>query len=118
MKPNLRIIINPISGNGNGEKVETFIHQTALSDKFEMEICKTQHRGHAISLAKEAAEKNYFGVIAVGGDGTVNEVASSLVNSQTALGIIPTGSGNGLAKHLHIPIHQIPSLKHLLQTDH
>lgn len=114
MKPVIRFIINPISGSGKGAEMEALVNQSNLADKFTVEISKTIARGHAIELAKEAAEKNYHGVIAVGGDGTVNEVASSLVNTSTALGIIPTGSGNGLAKHLHIPTHPLKAIHYLL----
>ena len=84
MKPVIRFIINPISGQGKGEQVAALVEQSDIKNKFEIEICKTKHRGHAVELAKEAAEKKYHGVIAVGGDGTVNEIASSLVKSETA----------------------------------
>ena len=116
MKPAIRFIINPISGAGTGAKVETLVNQSSLAQKFIVEICKTQARGHAIELAREATEKNYYGVIAVGGDGTVNEVASSLVNTTTALGIIPTGSGNGLARHLHIPTNPAKAIEYISST--
>ncbi len=114
MRQSLRFIINPISGSGKGEKITSLIKQSDLSNKFEIEICKTQCRGHAVELAKEAVENNFYGVIAVGGDGTVNEVASSLVHTQTVLGIIPVGSGNGLAKHLKIPRNPLQAIQYLL----
>ncbi|MGN0207469.1 MAG: diacylglycerol/lipid kinase family protein, partial [Muribaculaceae bacterium] len=60
--------------------------------------------GHATDLAKQAIKQGYYGVLAIGGDGTINEVAAALRDSDTALGIIPNGSGNGLARHLNIPI--------------
>ena len=68
-------------------------------------MCETEYRGHAAELAKACAAEGVDIVVAVGGDGTVNEVARSLVHTQTALGIIPCGSGNGLARHLCIPLN-------------
>ncbi len=116
MRQTLRFIINPISGSGKGEKIISLVEQSDLINKFEIEICKTQCRGHAVELAKEAVENNFYGVIAVGGDGTVNEVASSLVHSQTALGIVPVGSGNGLARHLKIPRNPMEAIQYLLTS--
>lgn len=116
MKPAIRFIINPISGSGKGEKVAALINETGLLNKFTVEICKTKSRGHAIELAKEAAEKKFYGVIAAGGDGTVNEAASSLVHTQTALGIIPVGSGNGLARHLKIPRNPEKAIHYFLSA--
>ena len=72
--------------------------------RFQCEVRLTEYAGHAAVLAKEYAVKNYDIVVAVGGDGTVNEVARSLVHTQTALGILPCGSGNGLARHLCLPL--------------
>ena len=72
--------------------------------RFKSEVRLTEYAGHAANLAKEYAAKNYDIVVAVGGDGTVNEVARSLVHTQTALGILPCGSGNGLARHLCLPL--------------
>ena len=70
----------------------------------ECSIEYTQRRGHAISLANEAAKNGFDYVVAVGGDGTINEVARGLLNSETPMGILPRGSGNGLARHLGIPV--------------
>ena len=75
------------------------------SEKFEIEIKYTEHANHAYELSKEAAANGYYGVLTIGGDGTVNEVASALCDTETALGIIPLGSGNGLARHLRIPLN-------------
>lgn len=65
-------------------------------------IMHTQHRGHATELASDASQKGIDYVVAVGGDGTINEVAKGLLNTSTTMGIIPRGSGNGLARHLGI----------------
>ena len=71
---------------------------------FDYSIVKTQYAGHAVEIAAAAAKDNVDIVVAIGGDGTINEIGRSLVHTNTALGIIPCGSGNGLARHLHIPM--------------
>ncbi len=73
--------------------------------KYEFAIVETRYKGHACELAADAVAQDVDAVVAVGGDGTVNEVACSLVGHKTALGILPFGSGNGLARHLGIPIN-------------
>lgn len=78
------------------------------------EMVKTEYSGHARSLAAAAIGKGYDIVVAVGGDGTVNEVASALVGSDTALGIVPLGSGNGLARHLGIPSQPRAAVKAIM----
>ena len=67
--------------------------------------------GHAAELTREAVKERYDFVISVGGDGTCNEIARSLVHTDTALGIVPVGSGNGLARHLGIPLNPIRALR-------
>ena len=98
----LRFIVNPYSGVNKKESVLNNIPQYIDTDKFSYEICITEYAGHAEALAKEAVECGVDIVVAVGGDGTVNEVGRALVHSSTILGIIPCGSGNGLARHLNI----------------
>lgn len=73
-------------------------------ERFDVDIRYTERAGHAIEIAKEASESGVHVCVAVGGDGTVNEVAKGLTQTNTALGIVPLGSGNGLARHLMIPI--------------
>jgi YegS/Rv2252/BmrU family lipid kinase len=67
-------------------------------------IVKTEYAGHATQIAANAVQEKVDVVVAIGGDGTINEIARSLVHTNTALGIIPCGSGNGLARHLRIPM--------------
>lgn len=100
----IRFIINPTSGTRSRINVAERIEQLLDLEKYKHEIVYTEYAGHAPELAKEAAEKGCEVVVAVGGDGTVNEVARGLLNTETALGILPKGSGNGLARHLQIPL--------------
>jgi YegS/Rv2252/BmrU family lipid kinase len=103
-KAKLSFIVNPISGTHSKDEFPRLVHETIDSQRFQAEVVFTEYAGHAAELAKQRADDGYDIVAAVGGDGTVNEVARSLVHSQTALGIIPCGSGNGLARHLCIPL--------------
>lgn len=104
-------IINPISGTGRKEIVEAAIHTHLDKDIFRPVIRYTEYVGHAAEIARQEAESGTEIVVAVGGDGTVNEVGRSLVNTQTALGVIPCGSGNGLARHLRIPMETEEAVK-------
>src|SRR5690606_20245149 len=81
--------------------------------KFAHDIVYTDYAGHAPELARQAAEEGCAVVVAVGGDGTVNEVARGLLHTDTALGIIPRGSGNGLARHLGVPLTVDGSIRFL-----
>jgi len=103
-KKQILFIINPISGTGKQKIVEQLIAAHLDQNKFNFTIKYTKRAGHAIGLSAAASSENYAIVVAVGGDGSVNEVGQSLVGSDTVLGIIPTGSGNGLARHLNIPM--------------
>ncbi|MCX6248720.1 MAG: YegS/Rv2252/BmrU family lipid kinase [Bacteroidetes bacterium] len=102
-KKTIHFIINPISGIGKQKNIEELIRNYADVSVYEYEVKYTKEQGHATELAKEAVASGVDVVVAVGGDGTVNEIGKALVGSDTALGIIPTGSGNGLARHLKIP---------------
>ena len=97
-------IANPVSGTKNKKKIIRNIRELIDEDVFFYEIVYTEYAGHASEIAKKASESGADVVVAVGGDGTINEVARSLVHTDTALAIIPCGSGNGLARHLHIPM--------------
>lgn len=97
-------VINPISGYGNKWDIHAVLTDNIDSSRFELEIAVTERAGHASELAQKAIANKYYGVLAVGGDGTVNEIAATLINTDVCLGIIPRGSGNGLARHIGIPI--------------
>lgn len=103
MKKKIRIIINPISGTGLQIKAEKAIQTRLDKHLFDSEIVYSQYKGHMTLLAKEAADKAFDAVVVVGGDGSINEVAQALIGTDTALAIIPIGSGNGLARYLKIP---------------
>lgn len=97
-------IINPISGTAQKHKIPELVHHILKVDKSKIKIVLTRYAGHGRELAAEAVTQGIPNVISVGGDGTMNEIASSLLHTNTRLGIIPMGSGNGLARHLHIPL--------------
>lgn len=105
MKRRILFIMNPISGTNNKKGIPDLIHSGIDSERFDYEIRLTEYAGHAAAIAAEARDNHIDVVVAIGGDGTVNEVARSLVHSETALGIIPCGSGNGLARHLLLPLN-------------
>jgi YegS/Rv2252/BmrU family lipid kinase len=97
-------IMNPISGTISKAGIPQLIENKLDKNLFDYEIRETERAGHATEIAAELAEKGVDLVMAVGGDGTVNEVGRALINTETAMGIIPCGSGNGLARHLCLPM--------------
>ena len=103
-KKSITFIINPISGTKSKSALPSLVGQYIDSTIYDCEIVKTEYAGHAAEIASQCAKDHRDICVAVGGDGTVNEVARSLVHSDTALGIIPCGSGNGLARHLCLPM--------------
>jgi len=99
----IHFIVNPISGTGKHNLSATRLRNFFPKSAFRIEVDYTKHKGHAVALTEQimAAQPNC--IVACGGDGTINEVASCLVSSIINLGIVPVGSGNGLASHLGIP---------------
>ncbi len=95
-------IINPISGVGSKRKIPKLIEQLCEETGDEVSVSFTEYAGHASVLTRSAVESGVSCIIAVGGDGTVNEIARSMLHSDAILGIIPKGSGNGLARELNI----------------
>ena len=102
-KQSILFLINPQSGVMSKKNLPRLIEEGIDRDKFDYKIEFTQFAGHACELAAAAVDRGVGVVVAVGGDGTVNEVARSLVHTETALGVLPCGSGNGFARHLGIP---------------
>ena len=103
-KRDILVLINPKSGTENKKNLPDMLANTIDSEKYNLTIRFTERPNHAYELSRQAVAEGIDAVIAVGGDGTVNEVASALCDSKTALGIIPDGSGNGLARHIGIPL--------------
>ncbi len=106
-------VVNPISGTSGKRTIVNQIDKYLDKSSFEYKVLYTEYKGHATDIAKEAAKNNVEVVCAIGGDGTVNEIASALVHTNTALAIIPCGSGNGLARHLRIPRDAIRAIKNI-----
>ena len=103
MSNHISFIINPVSGNGNKDKFLKEVVQVNEWKGWSYEVLYTDRAGHATELALEYSTKSDY-IIAVGGDGTVHEVAKGLIGTNAIFGIIPMGSGNGVARHLKIPV--------------
>ncbi|QJD80801.1 diacylglycerol/lipid kinase family protein [Spirosoma rhododendri] len=105
--PAVLAIINPLSGTaspGAKARLSDYIIRQAEATSYVPELIVTEGPGHATELATDAVRRGITRVLAVGGDGTINETARALRQSNTALGIVPIGSGNGLARHLGVPL--------------
>jgi YegS/Rv2252/BmrU family lipid kinase len=103
-KKKIYVIINPISGTNSKRDIPLKISELN-PHLYDIHFILTGYAGHATEIAKDAVKNGINYVIAVGGDGTINEVAKALVDTDVILGIIPSGSGNGLARDLHIPLN-------------
>lgn len=117
MKARVTFILNPISGKIKKTGIPRLIDTYLDKERFDYTLRYTEYAGHAEVMAREERDKGIDVVVAVGGDGTVNEIGRSLVHSNTAMGIIPCGSGNGLARHLMIPINIKKSIQIINQYD-
>ena len=98
MKQRIVFIMNPISGTTNKAGIPELISSTLNQEQFSYEIAMTEYAGHAAEIATRAKDDAVDVVVAIGGDGTVNEVARSIVHSHTALGIIPCDVADESAK--------------------
>ncbi len=97
-------IVNPNAGVRKNKIIINVIKNWCIKNKIVFDIYVSEYKKHAVFIAKEACSKDYTTIVAVGGDGTVNEVVCGMIDSNKTLGIIPCGSGNGLARHLGIPL--------------
>lgn len=121
-------IVNPISGIGKQKKIEQVVDANLDHSLFEYEVVYTEYIHHGKELALQARQGDYDAIVAVGGDGSVNDVVSGLLNQQYSgddidkdcilsnvnsptLGIIPCGSGNGLARNLKIPLNPAHAIR-------
>lgn len=103
MKNKIIFIVNPISGHHNKDNFPSLVESCIDKNKFEYDIVFTERANHASELTMKAIEDGYKYIAAVGGDGTINEIAKCLIDKEQILIIIPQGSGNGLARHLGLP---------------
>lgn len=103
-KKKIVFVVNPISGTQGKKAILKSVEERLDKAVYDYRIVETQYAGHATEIAAEAVKEGVHVVVAIGGDGTINEIARSLTHTDTALGIIPCGSGNGLARHLRIPM--------------
>ncbi|HEX3008071.1 MAG TPA: YegS/Rv2252/BmrU family lipid kinase [Bacteroidales bacterium] len=106
----IAFIINPKSGTANKKNIPDLVLANLNLKKYEPSFYFTREAGHATVLATKCMNDGIKKVVAVGGDGTVNEVAKALVKSETSLAIIPGGSGNGLARHLGLPLKTVEAI--------
>lgn len=109
----IAFIVNPKSGTKDKSQISRFIERCLDKNIFEYEIYYTNAKNHASEITEDLLSKGIKKIVAVGGDGTVNEIAKMLVNTDATLGIIPVGSGNGLARHLKVPL-RIPQAINLI----
>lgn len=109
----IHFIINPISGKQKGLKFFDYL-QSLRNDNFVLKV--SSFAGEAIELSKQSVKENAATIVSCGGDGTLREVASQLVHTNIPLGIIPIGSGNGLARNLKIPLQPEKALQYLLKA--
>ena len=103
MKKKIIFIVNPISGHHNKNHFPNLVESSIDKNKYDYTIVFTEYANHATELTMKAIEDRYEYIAAVGGDGTINEVAKCMIGKEQTLVIIPFGSGNGLARHLGLP---------------
>jgi YegS/Rv2252/BmrU family lipid kinase len=101
----ITFIINPVSGTTKKKNIPALIEEVFRNSGIETTIRLTEYAGHAKEIAAELAQAGTGEIIAVGGDGTINEIVNGMAGTEAVLGIIPSGSGNGLARHCKIPVN-------------
>ncbi|MDE6629676.1 MAG: acylglycerol kinase family protein [Muribaculaceae bacterium] len=113
----MMLVINPISGTGSKKGVAEAVEKRLKAHGIRLDVRSTGARGDATAFAGEASGRGYRGVLVCGGDGTVNEAALALRDSGTPMGILPAGSGNGLARHLGIPVDIDAAMEIILRNN-
>lgn len=109
----IHFIYNPNSGSKSNAGKKQMLQKLEKIENSQVHL--TQYAGHAHDLALKAVQNGAQKVVAIGGDGTIHEIASALIGTNTALGIIPIGSGNGLARHLGIHLSFSKALQQVIQ---
>ncbi len=104
MRERILFIVNPISGHHDKSKFPAIVEGLIDKNKYDYKIAFTEYGGHAKELTANAIADGFDDIVAVGGDGTINEVATTMICSEQTFAIVPYGSGNGLARHLHLPL--------------
>ncbi len=112
-KKRVLFVVNPISGGKKKKGFEKRVREELDAELYDAQFVFSEYGGHANQLGKEAVKDGFDLVVAVGGDGTINEIASALNGTEAALGIIPEGSGNGLALYLGIPLNERAAVRRL-----
>ena len=116
-KESILFLVNPKSGVGGKKRIPQMVERYIDHNRYDADIRFTEYAGHAYELAKDAVARGIDAVVAVGGDGTVNEVGRALVHTATAMGVLPCGSGNGFARHLGIPIGTKKSIEFINKAE-
>ena len=111
VKEKILFLINPISGTRHKNHLPGMIKELTDTAIFDVEVIITKYKGEATEIVRQKLIDNFRYFVAVGGDGTVNEIAKALINTRGIIGIIPVGSGNGLARHLQIPMQPEKAIK-------
>ncbi len=101
---NYKIIVNPIAGRGKAGKQIALLRDLLAQAKLEFDLVTTVRPGHAADLARAAVQAGWPAIAVMGGDGTVNEVIEGMMGSSIPLAVIPSGTGNDLARSLHLPM--------------
>ncbi len=112
-KRKLKFIVNPFAGIYSKKNFQSKLDLHLDHQLFDYQLEYTKKPGHAKHISAQSVKENYDIIVAVGGDGSVNEVASALIGTDKILGIIPAGSGNGFATHLGYSRNIVKSIKSL-----
>ena len=110
-KQKIRFIINPISGKKHKDHLPQQIEEHLDHSRFDYEIVISNYAGHASILAQDAINQHVDILAVAGGDGSINEVGTTLIGTDMALAVIPCGSGNGLSRCMNLPLDPIKALQ-------
>jgi len=111
MVSELHLVWNPVAGNGAAQAAYERVTRELANRGIPFSSAKSEYPGHAVELAKEAVEGGVKKIVAVGGDGTIREVATAVINTEATLGMISCGTGNDIIRPLKIPIDPIQALE-------